>query len=146
MFVKSLIGSHAGTVFDLRHDAAQHGLGAGTHVIATDEEIKNAGFEPPRSAKAANPEKFPDGYFAELAESGGYMLFRGNPAEKQRDVVRDQPFPNLAAARDFANGVVTEIELRQEGADGMSAGEKQAEGDMEVAEDAGSDLKSKKKK
>jgi hypothetical protein len=101
MFVKLLIGRAAGSIIDLRFDAAESGLAMGTCVLATEDEIALAGLPPENGPSAVIPDAFPEGYSAKAHEVGGYMLFGPDGAQ-----VRDEPFTNLSAARSFADELV----------------------------------------
>lgn len=137
MLVVNLIGRNVGSVIELRHDAAESGISMGTHRKATEEEIADAGFAPENSAAAAPAEAFPEGFSAEPHESGGFQLKAPDGS------VRDEPFPNLSAARSFANDVVERL-----AAEAKSAADAEAQrlAEEQAAAEAGNDPNSKKKK
>lgn len=134
MLVKILIGRDAGAVFDLRLDAAQSGIAMGTHVAATEEEIAAAGLAPPNSAAAAPAEVLPEGFEAKPTEFGGFLLFGPDGVQ-----LRDEPFPNLSAARSFALEIVEKAAAADVAAKSAAEAEAKRLADEQAAIDAADD-------
>lgn len=116
VYLKSLIGRHAGTVSDYPVHASQNLLQNGSHVRATEHEIVAGGFAPLFRTPENSLEAFPDGYTAlRIDDYDGFDVFN---ASIQATRLNDQPFRNLAAARAFAEDhaehYAVDLPLKQE--------------------------------
>lgn len=114
VFLKSLIGSYAGSVRDYPAHAASNLLQNGTHIRPTEEEIMDAGHRPLTSIDNT-VESFPPGYKAvRLDDYDGLDVY----GPSNEGPLNDQPFRNLVAARAFAEQYaekqLTDLPLQQE--------------------------------
>ena len=123
MYMKSQIGRTIGVIVSMSKDAAEAALSSGTHVLATADEVQNAGFQPGGGTNDAEPEVFPEGYKA-TPIPGGFELV--GPDDKPVD---DVTYPNLPAARAAAQS------LAQSGSSELSGDQTE---EAEVLADAGS--------
>lgn len=100
VYLKSLIGRHAGQVADYPVHASQNLLQNGSHVRATEHEIVAGGFAPLFRTPENSLDEFPEGYAAiRLDDFDGFDVFNTAISPTR---LNDQPFRNLAAARSFA--------------------------------------------
>jgi hypothetical protein len=97
MFVRQLIGREAGTIQDQPFHAATSNLAAGTVERVTDAELAAAGLSTAPGPSDSAPEAFPNGYLGKADEVSGFNVFGTDGGQ-----LNEQPFPNLAAARSFA--------------------------------------------
>jgi hypothetical protein len=97
MFVRQLIGREAGTIQDQPYHAATSNLAAGTVERVTDAELAAAGLSTAPGPSDSAPEAFPKGYLGKADEVSGFNVFGPNGSQ-----LNERPFPNLAAARSYA--------------------------------------------
>jgi hypothetical protein len=97
MFVRQLIGREAGTIQDQPFHAATSNLAAGTVERVTDAELAAAGLSAAPGPSDSAPEAFPNGYLGKADEVSGFNVFGPDGGQ-----LNEQPFPNLPAARSFA--------------------------------------------
>lgn len=97
MFVRNLIGRNHGQIQEQPYHVASSNIAMGTAEIVTDEEIREAGLEPPAANLRESVERFPDGYVVKKDDVWGYNVF--DPKGEQ---VGSQPLGNLTVARSAA--------------------------------------------
>jgi cobalamin biosynthesis protein CobT len=97
MLVRQLVGRAAGTIIDMPYHAAQAALATGSCKTVTDEEVAEAGIEVIQQAAAVPEDHIPAGYKIVMDEVQGYLV-----ADAGGVVLREEPFPNIVAARSFA--------------------------------------------
>lgn len=105
MYVRTLIGAHAGAIVEMPQHAAEAAISTGTaHPVDADTLADWIDHQHIPAAPAAVAEAMPPGFIAEIDREigAGWNLFRANGADAVGGVLNKMPIPNLAAARDLA--------------------------------------------
>lgn len=97
-YYRSLIGALSGSIIDLSKEQGDYGLANGTHSKVSEDEVSEAGLSPKENFTPATPEMMPEGWKCAPSPDGGVLVY--GPGQ---DLIQEQPFPNLAAARSFAH-------------------------------------------
>lgn len=112
MFVRQMIGRHAGEIVEMRADAAQACLSQGSAAAVTDEEMTAAGLALPALPAPDTVPVLPAGYeFHPRQDSLGFDVFR-SPVERGEgnaiisEPLNVAPLHNLAALRDYVAALV----------------------------------------
>lgn len=125
-YYRSLIGVLNGSIIVLSKDLGDSGVANGTHALVTEEEVLQAGLMANENTKPIAAELLPSGWKCAPAPEGGFILF--GPGQDQ---IREEPFPNLAAARSFAHNKVHELNSASALANGTTLPAKNSNSDTE---------------